>query len=413
MFLHQLTRRAYTTIGLCIILALCGSLGTDIHLASLPILTHVFHTQKHVMAQSVSLFVLGVSLSILFYGPLSDCYGRKPIVIAGLSLAAISCFAACFTSHVVFFLSARLFQGLGCGVCWGLARVIVIESVDEQHITQVFFLLSGVLSLSPMLAPVFGAYLLHWFNWQANFICLGTLIGITLFLFLFFFQESNQNKSTQPYDLSSVLTTYASLLKDRLFLKCIALSSVIFSAVFSYVTLSPFIFQIEFHTNPRVYGWLTLCIAIFGIVGKTLVGPLLITAVQRKKTLTIASICILISGATLSLLSLIHGQSIVEFVLSVSLLVMATSILGPMITPIALLPFDARRGSASALYATLPLFISSVVSAGISHFPHADTSALAVSFLIIGCCTVVLVHAINKHIPHHKQGKQSTLKGPS
>ena len=85
--LFDLTRKELKVLLPVILIGICGTLGIDIHLASMPFIMDFMHSTKAQMQQSVSLFLLGMGASLLLYGPLSDKYGRKPIVILGLSIA--------------------------------------------------------------------------------------------------------------------------------------------------------------------------------------------------------------------------------------------------------------------------------------------------------------------------------------
>ena len=91
-FSFMLTGREIKLLSLTILLAICGALGLDIHLASLPHIMLDLHTDKHSMQQSVTLYMLGAAFSVLIYGPLSDKLGRKPVVLFGLALFCITSF---------------------------------------------------------------------------------------------------------------------------------------------------------------------------------------------------------------------------------------------------------------------------------------------------------------------------------
>src|SRR5436309_2599299 len=121
---HPLTFEEFKILAVSVIFAICGMLGIDIHLASLPHIMAYMHTDKSHMQQSVSIFLLGMGVSLLFYGPLSDKYGRKPIVIFGLAFASIFSFASALSTNINTFLILRLLQGIGSGVCMGVGRTI-------------------------------------------------------------------------------------------------------------------------------------------------------------------------------------------------------------------------------------------------------------------------------------------------
>ena len=113
----RLTNKQIKSFFVLTMMATCGLLGIDMHLASMPTMMHLMSTDKTHMQLSISIFLLGIGGSQLFYGPLSDKYGRKPVVVFGLTLAALSNFLVLFSLDINYFLFLRLLQGLGCGVC--------------------------------------------------------------------------------------------------------------------------------------------------------------------------------------------------------------------------------------------------------------------------------------------------------
>ena len=112
----RMTRKEFKLLSLAILLSICGALGLDMYLASLPYIMSDLDTNRHAMQYSISVYMLGAAISILIYGPLSDKLGRKPVVIAGLFIFCIASLMTIFSKTVSVFLLLRLIQGFGSGV---------------------------------------------------------------------------------------------------------------------------------------------------------------------------------------------------------------------------------------------------------------------------------------------------------
>jgi len=290
-----ITFREFKLMSLTILLAICGSLGVDIHLASLPHIMTYMHTTRPHMQQSVTFFILGVGLSMLVYGPLSDKVGRKPVVIFGLCLACIASYSAAFVQSIMPFLILRILQGVGSGVCWGLGRIIAADVMHGERLAAIGSYFTLFLSLSPLLAPALGGYIQHWFGWQANFILLGSIILFALIFFILFFEETNKHRRPEAFALFSLVKTYASFFQNRLFIGCALLTGIAMSANIFYTTISSFIFQNQFHTTPIVFGWLTAVVGAAGVIGK-LFSPFFILRLKNQKTLFLGIALLLSSG---------------------------------------------------------------------------------------------------------------------
>lgn len=380
---YHINAKEFKCLCITILLAFCGSISTDIHLASLPAIMQYMHTTKQHMQQSVTIFFLGVGLSILIYGPLSDRLGRKPIVIFGMIMACIASFSSAWSTHIGSFLMWRFLQGVGSGVCWGLGRIIVADILQDERLAAIGSYFSLFLQISPLIAPVLGSYIQHAFGWQANFIVLGGLFFIVLMVFIFFFEESHRHRSAKAFNLLSLFKTYRQFFHHRCFVGCIMLTGLAMSANIIYTTTSPFIFQHQFHTSPIIFGWLTALTAVAGIVGK-LMAPWLIKCLQSKKTLIIGICLLLCSGIFLSTCIIFFNVNIPIVLIGVALASIALSLISGITMSMALSPFHQTRGSAGALYGSFQLMIAFSIGALVSRFPHLGTTTLAMSYVVLG-----------------------------
>lgn len=382
------TKNEFKLLVITIAIAICGSLGVDIHLASLPHIMVYMHTTKQAMQQSVTLFILGVGLSILVYGPLSDKLGRRHVVIFGLCLACVASFAAAFTKTVEPFLALRFLQGVGSGVCWGLGRIIAADVMQGERLAAIGSYFTLFLSLSPLLAPALGGYIQHWFGWQANFVLLGVVILVVLLLVIFFLDETNKHKRPDAFSIIPLFKTYLSFFSNRLFVGCILLTGLAMSASLVYTTISSFIFQEQFHVSPIQFGWLTAIAASAGVIAK-LISPLFILTLKNRRTLIMALSLLFLSGVFLTISNFLHLINIPVVLVGVGVAIFGLVFIGSITMAMALSPFHDKRGSAGALFGSFQLLISFAFSAIVACFPHYGTSILALSYLVLGVLGLV------------------------
>lgn len=384
------------TLIIAMLIAMCGMLGVDIHLASMPHIMAFMHTNKQHVQQSVSIYLLGMGGSLLFYGPLSDKYGRKPIVIFGLSLAALSSFVAMFTVHIEAFLAMRLLQGIGSGVCIGLGRTILADTLQGDRLASLASHFGLIVALSPLLAPTIGGYIQQAFGWQANFLALGLILGVVMIIYALFCPETNLHKNPLAVTAHGVYENYIHLLTHPVFVGCTLLTGIAMSAVMAYSTISAFIFQVQFHLSPVEYGWITGIAGAGGLVGRFF-NPFFIKWIGSAKTLIAGLILVTFAGAIILLFKFADVMLIPIIVFAVFLTLTSQIMISSNSTSRAMSPFHDKRGSAGALYGGFQMLTAFLASALIGSFSSGGINLLAIVYLILGVLGLSIYFTMVKH----------------
>ena len=365
------------------LMATSGLLGVDIHISTLPIIMKYMHTNESHIQQTVSIFLLGIGSSQIIYGPLSDKYGRKPIVIFGLALAAFSNFLAFFTLNIYFFLALRLLQGIGSGVCIGVGRTIAADIAQGEKYAIVTSYMSLFISLSPLIAPILGSYIQSWFGWQFNFILMGLIISVVLCLFIFLFKETNKYKNKDACSPAYLYQNYKSIISNRTVILCTILAGIGMSISMIYATISPFIFQIHFNTTAIKYGHIVFLTAIGGVLGK-LLSPVLIRRLSSRNTLFIGLIILIISGIMTYLFIKYNFANIT----TISLCAFIAMICPPFILPHAaskvLSKFHINRGAVGAIYGCFQMLVAFLLNFLVGIFSQDNLITMAICYTALG-----------------------------
>ncbi len=389
------SRKELRILILIALITLCGMLGIDIHLASFPQIMNDMHTNKTHMQQSVSLYLLGLGFSMLFYGPLSDQYGRKPMVVIGLTIAAVASFSSAYTIHIQTFLVTRLFQGLGAGVCMGLGQTMVADILQGARLATIGSYFAVVISLSPLLAPALGGYIQHWYGWQANFIVLGTLISISLFLYAFFCPETNYHKNPKAFSFKGLYKNYNQLLANPVFVIFTLISGIAITTNIAYVTISPFLLQLEFHMTPILYGWVTALVGVAGIVGK-LMGATAIKRIGSLHTLLSGLFLLCFAGLWIALFASLYVVNVPLIMIAVFVSIVGQTFILPSAISYALSPHFDKRGTAGALYSSFQMLVAFITSVLITSFSHGGIWVLAFTYSALGLVGMVLLFKLPK-----------------
>ncbi len=354
----------FAKIKLVVILAYMSALAplsTDMYLPALERVKQSFATSEFYAQLSVASFFVAFALGQLLYGPLSDKFGRKKPLYAGISLFIAASLACVSFDNIYAFIFFRFLQALGGCAGVVLARAIVNDKFELHEAAAMFALMMVVGSLAPMLAPTFGGFVLEFFPWQAIFTILFAL-GILLFIFIFFgLDESAEIKSDAAISVAAVARDYGEILRNKEFMRYTLGFAVAMSALFAYITGSSFIFLDYYGLSERAFG------AIFGInaLGMTLVSALNAKLVQKREPAALLNFG-LIAMFAMSLILLACSMLDLPFIcfeLSLFALLSSLGFIAPNATTLAMALFKGgRSGAASAVLGTTQFAIAGAVS---------------------------------------------------
>src|SRR6266705_7080933 len=157
-----------------------SSLSLNILVPAIPSLVVKFATDPANVQLTVSLYLMGLAVAQLVFGPLSDRFGRRPVVLAGLSLASIASTAAIFAGNIASLVTARVAQSLGASSGQTIGRAIIRDLYDREHAASMIGLVTSVVVLMPMVAPLIGGILDTLFGWEAIFV-FAAIVSFTVF----------------------------------------------------------------------------------------------------------------------------------------------------------------------------------------------------------------------------------------
>lgn len=385
----SVTKREFLVLSISVFFGIASFMGTDIHLASLPFIAEYMHASQAQVQQSVPLYVLGMASSLLFYGPISDRVGRKPVMIFALSFASVFCFVGALTQHITAFLAARILQGVGCGACIGMGRAMAVDVVQGDRLATLASYFSLFNNISPLLAPALGGYVQHYLGWQMNFVFFGIFLLLLLLLVIFVLPETNKHKNPHAIKLPVLLETYFSLLKYPVYVGCTLIAGLSIACGSTYNTISSYIFQKQYLLTPVSFGWITALTVIGSVLGK-IFAPFSIKRLKGIRTMHLGLSLLALSGVLLLLFVETNIISVFLIVLGVIVMRFAQSIIMPITSSRALSAFHDRRGSASALYSSIQLLVAFSVASFVGGSPFEGVMMLGLTFFILSVAGLLL-----------------------
>ncbi|WP_142966336.1 purine nucleoside transporter PunC [Klebsiella aerogenes] len=361
-------------------LSVLGFLATDMYLPAFAAIQQDLNTSAASVSASLSLFLAGFALGQLFWGPLSDRYGRKPILLAGLAIFALGCLGMLWVRDATLMLVLRFVQAIGvcaAAVTW---QAMVTDYYPAQRTNRIFATIMPLVGLSPALAPLLGSWLLVHLEWQAIF---ATLFAITLLLMLPAFRLKAVVK---PAGETQQKLTFMSLLRSREYSGNVLIYAACSASFFAWLTGSPFILH-EMGYGPTVIGLSYVPQTIAFLIG----GYGCRAALQKwqgHQMLPWLLVVFALSVAATWLAGIQNHPSLVALMVPFCIMAIVNGGIYPIVVAQALKPFPLATGRAAALQNTLQLglcFLASLLVSSLIATPLlTTTSVMLISIVLAG-----------------------------
>ncbi|MGY2366074.1 multidrug effflux MFS transporter [Pseudomonas azotoformans] len=358
-----MTQRALSTgfwLVLLTVLIALPRITLDMHLPALPAMADDFQTSDSQLQLTLTLYALGSAISLLVSGPLTDRFGRRPVLLAGLFLYVLATAACALADNIAVLIIARLFQALGGCCTTVIGRVIVRDYFDRDEQARLLGLISMAMAISPMAAPVLGSLMLPFINWRGLFVLLG-VIGAVLCLVVY-----RRLPETRPPEVAAapprgLLRIYGQLLRDRYFLRYSLAIGCVYSTYFPFISESSALLQRGFHLSATAYA-LVFAATISGYM----LGANLFRRLVRRfeaDRLIVAGIAMNVLGSgTLALAAVALPGEWLAIVLPVVLIMVSVGMVIPACQLSVLQPYGAIAGTASGLFFFTQMFLTAVSS---------------------------------------------------
>ncbi|WCD91329.1 Bicyclomycin resistance protein (plasmid) [Streptomyces xanthophaeus] len=353
------------------------SLSSDIYLPALPDVAHTFTTTAVVVQLTLTSCLIGMALGQLAVGPLSDRLGRRRPLITGMALYTASSVACALAPTADLLIGLRFLQGAAGAAGIVIARAIIRDLYDGVKIAEVFSTLMLISGVAPVIAPLFGAHLLHVTDWRGIFTALAVLGAVLTTVIVLGLPESLPVSARRVRGVG--LAQMRELLADRVFTGCLIAASGAFAAFFAYLAASPFVLQDLYGASPQTYALLFGLNAV-GMVGAgQLNGRYLVRRFPLHAIVTTGLALLTLAGlGMLALAAGLFGDAGLIPVCAVLFVLVAS--LGLLIGNANALAMNRTRhaaGAASALLGATSFLIGALVS------PLAGLTATAVPMAAI------------------------------
>lgn len=392
----------YTRILLLMaLLAAFPPISTDMYLPALPMLQAQWGAELSTINLTLVLFFAVFSISLLVYGPLSDSFGRRPLLMVGIAIyiaASLLCGMAGDVSDLIVF---RVLQAMGAASASALSMAIAKDLFQARERQQLLAHLGVIVALAPMMAPVLGGWVLEWINWHWIFFtqaCWGAIAWVGVYLM----REPLRQKV--PIRLGQVLDRYLRLMRNRRYMTLNALMALSLIPMFAFIAGSPTIYISCFHVGPKSYGLFFGGNALALMLG-SYTCSLLTRRMAGWRLLQFGFGGMVAGGMAVWLLG-VHGP--VSFAASMFVITFCIGLTRPMSNNLVLEQVEQDVGTASSLL----VFLYFVAGAGAMALVSLDwpNRMRVIAVLAVGCGGLIL--AAFQWMAVYWQDALRSVKGP-
>ncbi|OXS31022.1 multidrug effflux MFS transporter [Streptomyces sp. XY006] len=339
-------------------------LAMDMYLPSLPEVTRSLHAPAATVQLTLTACLAGMALGQLVVGPMSDRWGRRRPLLAGLALFVVATVLCALAPTVELLVAFRLAQGLAGAAAIVIARAVVRDLYDGMAMARFFSTLMLISGVAPIVAPLIGGQVLRVTDWRGVFAVLtvvGVLIGVLVWTKL---PETLPPAERHSGGVGEALRAMRTLLADRSFAGYTLTGGFAFAALFAYISASPFVIQEIHGASPQTFSLLFGLNSIGLVVVGQINGKVLVGRVSLDKVLGVGLAIVITAATALLLMSLgVFGEvGLAPVSVALFVLMSAMGITLPNTQALALMRTRHAAGSASALLGTSSFLVGAIAS---------------------------------------------------
>lgn len=379
------------SLALLIAITMTGTVALHIFIPALPAAARDVGTSPATVQLTITLYLIGLAVGQLVYGPLSDALGRRPVVIASLALYLLGLVLAIPARSVEALVGARVLQSLGACGALVLGRAMVRDVSTSEDAAKKLAVLITCMTLTPTLAPGIGGLIQSWLGWRAIFVVLSVTVAVLLAVVLLSLRETSRTRRTAS--VGAILRGYRGLLRSAKFRRYVMAGSCSGTSLYAFLSVAPFLYTEILHRSAGEVGTFCVIVSVGMAVGAALVRVLVgRMEVRRGARLgngisLLAAILLLAADAT----GLLSAATLTGTMLVYAL---GAGIGGPNMVAGAMNVDPGAAGSASGFYGFAQMATASVLTLAVGLWHDGTALPLAIVLLAASLTAAVCLQRV-------------------
>ncbi|WP_367182933.1 multidrug effflux MFS transporter [Ferrovibrio sp.] len=259
------------SVVILVAMSALGPMALNIFMPSMPGLAKHFHVDYGLVQLTLTFYLIGLSLAQLVYGPLSDCYGRRPVLVCGLAIFCLGSLFCAFATSIEILMIGRALQAIGGCSGLVLGRAIIRDLYDRDRSAAMIGYVTMAMSLAPMFSPALGGYLDTLFGWRASF-AFCALAGLAVFAWVAFTLPETLREPGFGEGFRAMLRGYGDLLRSPAFCGYALQTAFTSGVFFAFIAGAPFVVVTVMGEPASSYGLWFMVVSVGYLTGNFLTG---------------------------------------------------------------------------------------------------------------------------------------------
>lgn len=386
------TGRAAPSLALLIAVTMTGTVALHIFIPALPAAARDLGTTPAAIQLTITLYLIGLAAGQLVYGPISDRFGRRPILLASLAIYLAGFVLAIPAPTIGWLVAARVVQSIGACGALVLGRAMVRDVSTSEDAAQKLAVLIACMTLTPALAPGLGGLIDAWFGWRAIFVVLAIVVGILTLLVVLTLPETNLRPTATP-GIASALAGYRRLMRSGKFRRYVLAGSCSGTSVYAFLAVAPFLYIDVLHRSAQEVGLYCVIVSI-GMAAGALLVRLLVGRLEMRRGARLGNLVSLAAACLLLALSLAGELSVATLTGAMLLYALGTGIGGPNMVAGAMSVDPGAAGSASGLYGFSQMAVGALATLAVGLWHDGSAIPLAVVLIAASATAAIMLQRV-------------------
>ncbi|WP_312739219.1 Bcr/CflA family multidrug efflux MFS transporter [Cedecea neteri] len=362
-----MSRKQNSSVGIIVILGLLAMLmplSIDMYLPALPMIAQGFNVPAGSAQMTLSTYILGFAIGQIFYGPMADSLGRKPVVLGGTLVFAVAAIACALSQTIEQLIWMRFLHGLAAAAASVVINALMRDIYPKEEFSRMMSFVMLITTIAPLVAPMIGGAVLVWYSWHTIFWILAAAALLASAMIFFFIHETLAPEMRQKFNLRTTAGNFATLFRHKRVLSYMLASGFSFAGMFSFLSAGPFVYIELNHVSPQHFGYYFALNVVF-LFFMTMINSRFVRRVGAINMFR-TGLCIQFAMAVWLVISSQLDFGFWAMVLGVAVFISCVSLVSSNAMAVILDEFPHMAGTASSLAGTFRFGIGALTGALLS-----------------------------------------------